>query len=304
MRTAVECLPCFLRQAARVARVAGCAAPVREKVVQTVAGLIATMDLNSSPPANAEDIYAAIHRESGCADPYADIKKRSNEQALAVVAGIEAEFGGRPLPLATALRLAIAGNAIDYGAFAASEIASTLATSRTATLAVDHSALLEQRLDGLRAGDKVLYLADNCGEIVYDRLLVAHLASRGLAVTVAVKDGPIINDALVEDAQAAGLDRFAALVSNGSRCPGTVLERCSPQFRRLFDSAELVLAKGQGNFESLSQPGREVFFLLLLKCRVAAVHMATLLGRHPDDLPGRGEMAVYCSTESIKRGTP
>lgn len=295
MKTGVDCLPCFLRQAARVAEISQCSPPLRAKLVQAVAGHLATLDLEQSPPANAEAVYALIAAISGCDDPYQEIKKLSNRQALTVVKAVEAEHGPGRLPLSLALRLAIAGNAVDYGAFAEVEIAQVLAQCRTAPLAVDHSAYLEQRLNGMKKGDLVLYLADNCGEIVYDRLLVAHLAARGLKICVAVKDGPIINDALFADAEEAGLGRYARIISNGSRCPGTVLPRCSSEFRGMFEAAELVLAKGQGNFESLAEGGREVFFLLLLKCPLAAAHMAELVGCSPSDLPGRGEMVVYCS---------
>jgi damage-control phosphatase, subfamily I len=298
VKTAVDCLPCFLRQALQVARIARCSPEVTARVVQATAGLLATLDLEDSPPANAEAIYATISAISGCDDPYAAIKQRSNDMALRDVAEIEAEHAQGEIPFSLALRLAIAGNAIDYGAFAEIEVAGALAGCRTAPLAVDHRDMLEQRLNSLKNGHRVLYLADNCGEIVYDRLLLGHLFARGLEITVAVKDGPIINDALHVDAVAAGLERYARIVSNGSRCPGTVLHRCSPEFRRLFDEAELVLAKGQGNFESLAETDREVFFLLLLKCPVAAAHMARLLGGDAAALRGRGEMAIYCSTMS------
>lgn len=295
MKTGVDCLPCFLRQAARVAKISECPPPLRAKVVQAVAGHLATLDLEQSPPANAEGVYALIAALSGCHDPYQEIKQHSNRQALKAVSAVEAEHGHGPLPFSLALRLAIAGNAVDYGAFAEVEIARVQVQCRTAPLAVDHSTHLEQRLSVLKKDDLVLYLADNCGEIVYDRLLIAHLAARGLRICVAVKDGPIINDALLADALEAGLDRHARIISNGSCCPGTVLSRCSSEFRGLFEAAELVIAKGQGNFESLTECGREVFFLLLLKCPLAAAHMAELVGCLPSALPGRGEMAVYCS---------
>lgn len=101
---------------------------------------------------------------------------------------------------------------------------------------------------------------------------------------------------LWKTALAAGLDRFGRIISNGTRCPGTVLPQCTAEFRRLFATSDLVIAKGQGNFESLSEIDREVFFLLMLKCRVAARHMADLAGIDAALLPGESEMVVYCST--------
>ena len=119
---------------------------------------------------------------------------------------------------------------------------------------------------------------------------------------MAVKDGPIINDALREDALAAGLDRYARIISNGSRCPGTVLADCSPEFRQVFANADLIIAKGQGNFESLSEVDREIYFLLTVKCPVAARHMAQLAGMDEARLPGKGEMAVFHSAQNKENG--
>jgi damage-control phosphatase, subfamily I len=197
--------------------------------------------------------------------------------------------------LTTALRFIIAGNCIDYGAFTNVDILKALDRSRNSTFVVDHSTQLRDRIASLKQGATVLYLADNSGEIVYDCLLIEYLFRHGFAITIAVKDGPIINDALTEDALAANLDRFGRIISNGSRCPGTVLDQCSAEFRQIFASTDLVIAKGQGNFESLSEVDREIFFLLMLKCRVAARHMAELAEIDPANLPGQGEMAVYCS---------
>jgi len=167
--------------------------------------------------------------------------------------------------------------------------------------AIDHTSQFWNCISSLDKGAKVLYLADNCGEIVFDTLLVRFLAGRGLAVTVAVKDAPIINDAMICDAEFAEIDRHAAVISNGTACPGTSLSLCSEEFRTAFTQAELIVAKGQGNFEGLSEVPRDIFFLLALKCGVTASHMAALNGLSPDALPGRGEVAIYFSGYN-KRG--
>jgi uncharacterized protein with ATP-grasp and redox domains len=121
--------------------------------------------------------------------------------------------------------------------------------------------------EALARADRALYLADNAGETVFDRALIEWL---DVPVTYVVKGGPTLNDATVEDALAAGLDRVAEVVSNGTDAPGTILARCSEEFRRLYDEAELVIAKGQGNYETLSEEGPKVFFLLQAKCPVMA----------------------------------
>ena len=297
MRTAAECFPCLLRQALQVARVCGCSEEVEVQTVKEIAAIVSGLDPALSPPANARLVYRSLSQVTGCEDPYLQEKRKSNAQALKTLPVLRREIEGSADELTLAIRFAIAGNIIDYGAYQSFDIEQALDNSRRQMPAVDHTRALVDRLDTLRQGSQVLYLADNCGEIIYDSLLIEHLFRRGFILTVAVKDGPIINDALHEDALAAGLDRFARIISNGSRCPGTVLADCSPEFRSVFASADLIIAKGQGNFESLSDADREIFFLLTVKCPVAARHMAALTGMDPALLPGRGEMAVFHSAK-------
>jgi damage-control phosphatase, subfamily I len=295
MKTEVECLPCFVRQALQVARIAGCSPELQLSVVQEIAAIVAVLDVHLSPPANAGYIYQAIAEITGCEDPYRRLKTISNTEAIKIVPILRREIEDSASPLTTTLRFAIAGNCIDYGAFARVDIMPALERCRTSPFAVDHIAHLSDRVAALKKGSTVLYLIDNSGEIVYDKLLIEYLFRCGFAIIIAVKDGPIINDALAEDALAAGLDRFGRIISNGSRCPGTVLDQCSIEFNKIFASADLVISKGQGNFESLSEVDREIFFLLMLKCAVAARHMAELAGVDAATLPGQGEMAVFCS---------
>jgi uncharacterized protein with ATP-grasp and redox domains len=126
------------------------------------------------------------------------------------------------------------------------------------------------------AARSILYLADNAGEIVFDRLLIERLPAG--RVTVVVRGAPVINDATRADAQVAGLDRIAEIIDNGSDAPGTVLEDCSAQFRERFESADVIIAKGQGNFETLSAAGANICFLLKIKCPVLATHTGIELG--------------------------
>jgi damage-control phosphatase, subfamily I len=298
MRTDVECLPCFVRQSLQVARIAGCTHSLQLAVVQKVAALAAGLNMALSPPANAGLIYRAIAEITGCQDPYRLLKQTSNGQALKILPGLRREIRGSASEFTMAVRFAIAGNIIDYGAFASFDILGALEKCRHHPPIIDHTALLQSRVEKLRPSDKVLYLADNSGEIVYDLLLLEYFSGYGPEITVAVKDGPIINDALVEDARAVGLERMGRIISNGTRCPGTVLAQCSDEFRQAFAAADLVISKGQGNFESLSEVDREIFFLLTLKCPVAARHLAERAGVEAARLPGQGEMAVYFSAKN------
>lgn len=133
----------------------------------------------------------------------------------------------------------------------------------------------------------ILYLADNAGEIAFDRLLVEQLLSK--RVTVAVRGAPVINDVTLIDAQAVGLDKIVEVIDNGSDAPGTILSDCNPEFRRRFAEADLIIAKGQGNFETLSGETGNLFFLFKIKCAVIAEHVKQPLGMqvliHSDHCP-------------------
>ena len=295
MKTHAQCLPCLLRQALQVSRITHCPEDLQITILQTVSGLISKLDVAKSPPANAYSLYRSIAEISGCEDPYFRKKKQANQQALKIAPGLRQEIRGTDHELWSAVRIAIAGNIIDYGAFETFDIEAALERSRSEKLAVDHFAEFARALSRLAKGSKLLYLTDNCGEIVYDSLLIEYLSRKGFDITIAVKDGPIINDALLEDALEAGLDRFGRIISNGGRFPGTVLDHCSAKFIECFQAADLVIAKGQGNFESLSEVDREIFFLLTIKCEVAAQHMAELSGVDAEQLKGHGEMVVYYS---------
>ena len=296
MKTSLHCYPCYLRQAMQLARLAGCSEEVQRKVVVNVAALFSELSLTDDPPTNSIKVYAKIAETTGLADPYAQQKRESNQRALAILDRLRDEVKDADEPTHLAIRFSIAGNIIDYGAHEHFDIDEALHKSRTLPLAIDHSRQLLDRLSQLAPNDIVLLLADNCGEIVYDTLLVELLANRGLQVVVAVKQKPIINDATMEDAVFVGMDKFARVIDNGTGCPGTPLQLCSSELLQYLDSAKIVISKGQGNFETLSEADREIFFLLTVKCPVVGQHLVELNGPATGSLSGNGEMVVFHKT--------
>lgn len=293
MKTALECLPCYLRQALRVARLSTDNKDLQVEALQKVAELTSKMDMGKTPPDNAIAVYQALAEITNCSDPYNAIKIESNLQALALRPQFAEMMVSASDPLALALRLAIGGNIIDYGAMHSFDVDNALERSLQAEYAVDDGAFLLQQLRELDSGGKVLYLADNSGEIVYDSLVIKELFEMGLEVTVAVKSGAIINDALLADAHSAGIEDHATLLENGTSCPGTSLESCSEEFLLAFNNADLILSKGQGNFETLSESQAEIFFLLTVKCPVVGAHLAEISGTTKANLPGQGELVLY-----------
>ncbi len=296
MKMSVDCLPCYLKQAIRVTRLNGFAENVQLAVVEEVTKLLPEMDFELTPPENSVGVYETISLVTSCTDPYSSQKKQANREALALLPRLREEVRRSRRPLEMALRLAVGGNVIDYGATHSFDLDSAFERCRTVAPVIDNISSFIQQVDLLEKGAEVLYLADNCGEIVYDSLVMEHLAFKGFHVSVAVKQAPIINDALYEDAVEIGLDTFCTIISNGTNCPGTPLSRCSAKFIDVFNKADLIISKGQGNFETLSEVNREIFFMLTVKCPVVGRHLAELTGLDHQKLPGEGEMVVYKST--------
>ncbi|HSR37049.1 MAG TPA: ARMT1-like domain-containing protein [Desulfurivibrionaceae bacterium] len=268
MKTHPDCLPCLLRQAEATTRLVTNDPRQHHAIMEEVATLLARIDPTLSPPENATAMYRLIAERSGVADPFATAKEESNALALRLRPAVEEQIGAAADPLLAAIRFAMAGNVIDYGAHHDFNVEETLAACQEKEPVIDD--YQELRRD-LATASTVLYLADNCGELVFDGLCIEQLQQD---VTVAVKAGPIINDALLADAQACGLDRLCRVVTNTTACPGTPLASVSDKFRTLFDQADLVISKGQGNFETLSECRRPLYFLLTVKCAVVARHLA------------------------------
>lgn len=272
MKTYLDCYPCFLRQALSGAKRAG-ASPEQQNGI-----LLATMDqlrslaADATPPEMAERIHRLVRAETGDPDPYRQAKQDATRQALALLPRLRDLVRASADPLDTAVRIAIAGNIIDHGVAESFELESTLDRVLAQPYARDGLAALRQALAGT---DAVLYLGDNAGETVFDRVLIEHLSR---PVTYVVKGEPIINDATREDAIAAGLDAVAEIIDNGSQAPGTLLDRCSAAFRERFHRATLVIAKGQANYETLSDSPAPLFFLLQAKCGVIAGDLGVKVG--------------------------
>jgi hypothetical protein len=276
MRTYFDCIPCFVRQALDAARMATDDEQIHEKVVREVLRLAADLDMSQSPPSIGQQIHRLIRKQVGKNDPYRKIKKRFNNLALKLYPELRKQIADSDDRLETAIRLAIAGNIIDFGVNSSleeSHVKETISDSLSGHLYPEQ---IQGFKDAINAAEKILYLADNAGEIVFDRLLIEQLPIE--KVTVVVKGFPVINDATMEDAMLAGLPRIVEVIDNGSDAPGTILESCSQQFRDCFDNSDLIIAKGQGNYETLSDVDKNIFFILKAKCPVIARDIGCKVG--------------------------
>ncbi len=262
MQTGNDCLVCFLRQALATVRRSTPDPEQQWRLTGEIGAMLAGFDPQVPPPENAVHYYRLIARRTGVADPYAAEKQESNIFALGLEARTRELILQEDDPLLAALQFAINANVLDYGAQHQLDREAALASCRQPLMINHYPALVQQ----LSAKPNILYLADNCGEIVFDKLVIEHLLAAGCKVTVAVRQDPIINDAMLEDAVYCGLDRLCPVITNGADVPGTALGMCSEAFRRQFAGADCIISKGMGNFECLSEVTAPIFFLFMVKC--------------------------------------
>lgn len=250
---------------------------LQERIVREVLSLIRGMTLDGSPAALAQRFHRRIRGIIGREDPYREAKDRQNLLAMSLLPDLRSEIEAVPDPLLAATRLAVAGNVIDMGApgdISESRVREAVGRALVEPLFGEQDGFRETIL----SARNILYLTDNAGEIAFDRLLIERLGPS--RVTAAVRGGPVINDATRADARAVGLDEIVEVIDNGSDAPGTLLEDCGPEFRRRFDEADLILAKGQGNFETLSRHPGNIVFLFKVKCPVIAGQAEAPVGAH------------------------
>jgi uncharacterized protein with ATP-grasp and redox domains len=228
--------------------------------MQRILRELAEVHPGAASPEIAARTQAILREMTGNEDIYAEEKAASTAEALALYPEWKDVVLHSDDPLESAVRLAIAGNIIDFGPLDSYDLEATIQRVMAQPFAVNDLATLRIAID---EADEILYLADNTGETVFDRILIETLDK---PVVYAVKDAPILNDATVADAQAAGLEQVASVISCGARYPGTLLSHCTTEFVERFRQAPLIIAKGMGNYEALSAEAAPIFFLLQVKC--------------------------------------
>ena len=275
MTTTLDCLPCFVRQAVEAVGFCVPDEARRAAIVRPLLADLSTADWQLSPVGIAQHLHRRIRQATGQSDPYRALKDRMNRLALEMLPCMRQEARFDENPRMALVRLAVAGNLIDSGAktgMTEDNVREALCRAIREPLYGSNAALF----DAAERAQRILFLADNAGEIVFDRALIEILPSK--KITVAVRGSPVLNDATVEDAHTAGLTKLTTVIPNGSDAPGTILENCSEEFRRVYEESDLIIAKGQGNLESLTTTTKHIFFLLRVKCPLVASQVAAKEG--------------------------
>ncbi len=277
MKTYLDCVPCFLRQSLEAARAVTGDSIIHEKIIRDVLRMTAELDLDRPPPFVGQAIHRRLRELTGVKDPYHEAKRFFNNLAMEALPELAGLVRHAEDPLLAAARCAVAANAIDMGiasAITETDVRSALRGLTGEPVHGDWEGFLEAAVKATN----ILYLTDNAGEIAVDRLVIEVLGAG--RVTVAVRGAPVLNDATMADAREVGMDELVRVIDNGSDAPGTILDDCSASFCQRFEKADLIIAKGQGNYETLSGERDNIAFWFKVKCPVVARQVGLPVGTH------------------------
>ncbi|WP_407313613.1 damage-control phosphatase ARMT1 family protein [Desulfosporosinus sp. SB140] len=285
MKVTLDCIPCYIKQTINTLAQTEVSEEKAREIIHETLPLFPRLDPQGTPAENSTIILRKVNELLGIEDPFDSAKKESNELALELLPQLKEKIRQSTDPLFMSLKIAVAGNIIDMGILKDFDVEGSIQEAMAKDFARDDYLPFKQ---SLKVAREILILGDNSGEIAFDRLLAEQLSQLGIEVTYAVKDQPILNDATMEDAVHVGMAEQIRVISNGSGFLGTILQDCSAEFKQAYKTADLIISKGQANYESLEAQGKEdrrLYFLLRAKCEIVARNLGVQLG----------EMVFCCS---------
>jgi hypothetical protein len=264
----LDCLPCICRQTLESARMVTEDADIQKEIMKKYAQIIPeAVDKDISAPELAAEIQAYIKKISGNKDPYKKLKEKNLKEVALILDLVKNEIEQAEDSFLAALLMAAMGNSIDAGVSLDVEIEENIERALKNSFKInDYQKFLNQ----IESAKKMLFIADNTGEALFDKLLLEKLKNFDLEITYAVREVPILNDITKKEALEIGIDEYADIISNGSRAPGMLMQTATPEFLKAYKEADIVLSKGQGNLEGLYQEEENIYYLLKAKCELIA----------------------------------
>lgn len=277
-----RCFFCFVRAFEKLLEKESISDEAKSSFTLEMISLYQNKRSNFSAPLFSRELHHILRSYTHNPDPYKKVKKENNDQAVNMLPELEYIIQQSEDRFNTALRLAIAGNIIDFAASDNFDLQTTIDKALLSEFAIDHSVQLKVEI---KKANSILYLGDNAGEIVFDKLFIQVINQPN--TTFVVRGSPVINDATIEDAQYIGMKEVVNVISNGYDAPSTIPNKSSKQFQKYFREADLIISKGQGNLEGLLPLNdNRIFFLLMVKCDVIAEFLKV----------EKGSMVVYNSS--------
>lgn len=280
MKVHLDCIPCFLKQSLEAARMSTEKEEIHEQVMKELLKHLEDINFKKSPPELSREVHRIIRNITNTDDPYKKVKDESNEKIKKLFGKLSGRIKDSEDTLISAIKFAIVGNVIDFGAMNRFNLDEMVENALEREFDDKDYPIFKKEL---QKSNSILYLADNTGEIFFDKLFLEEIKKRNKKITYVVKQNPIINDALLEDAEFAGIDKIAEIITydRGQRIstPGVVMEYASDEFKKAYEKSDMIISKGQGNYEGLSDTNRRVFFLLVAKCPLVARDIGSNVGK-------------------------
>lgn len=276
MKVRMMCMECTLKQVRQVADILNVPENMKRQALKEVFEMLSHLTYEESNPEIMGETLKIISRIFKNNDPYKQIKLEYNQAMMVLYPELIEKLDQSSNALQEGLKLAVLGNLIDFGArhtFTKEDVLKRIEKLDDYMFAIDDRSNLFEQLNKAKT---LFYIGDNCGEIVFDKIFIREIKKHHPQITVfyGVRGGNVINDVTEEDAYMTGIDEFATIMSSGIAYPGTVLKACSKAFNKRFETADLIIAKGQGNYESLSDVIREgLFFVFMAKCPYVAENL-------------------------------
>ena len=269
MKINEKCLPCLINQVVKVANITNCSN--RDDLYHQVFEQLSKIDFNKSNPEIIGMIFELVKKHLNNEDPYQEIRQYYNNLFLQSYDNFDKKINS----FKTAIKYAIIGNIIDFSPINNQEITKIddwFDNIDNLSLTIDH---VDKLINDIKKAKTILYLGDNCGEICLDKLLLKRIKqlNPSLKIYFGVRGKPVVNDSIESDAYEVGIDEYASIISYGDNSLGTILSRTSAQFNQIYQNCDFVIAKGQANFESLSEENKKIYFLLMVKCDVIAKYI-------------------------------
>ena len=281
MKIKPDCIPCLINMTLRMARVRKASQKQEEIIIKKILNKLPKIYPTAVPPFMAKEIYVAIEEVMGPKDIYLNEKRKSNKIALKYYPKIRKDIERSKNGLLKAIKFSAAANVIDFGAYANIQVIKEIdkivknKNIKTGLFQINKFRKL------LKNSQNILFLADNAGETVFDRILLENISKIKIFENIyyVVKNKPVLNDALSEDAYFCGLHNVAKIIKVNSPAPGLLLDHWSKKFKEIYKKADIIISKGQGNYESLSElHDKRIFFLLRAKCPVIADSIGCRVG--------------------------
>jgi uncharacterized protein with ATP-grasp and redox domains len=274
MKTYYECIPCILQSIIRLFNNGIIQKNKQEIILKIILKHLSNISLNKTPPKIAQEIHKIIRKEINNKDPYKKIKHKYNKLCLDKYNILKDKIKKSDNPLYESLKLAVIGNIIDFGPNHTFNLTKQINKFKDINFAIDDSKKL---FKDIKSTKTILYLGDNAGEIIFDRLFLENINHNN--VFFAVRGKPVLNDVTREDADFAEINKIAKIIDTGTDIPGIDIKESSDEFKRCFNNADLIISKGQGNYESLSDiKNKNIYFLLMAKCDLVANHLKVKKG--------------------------